>query len=142
MEITPAMNLLSSGKGVLHVLMPDGRVLAALDVPAGIVAARPYFDLIPEGCTLEAGEGLAGVEPRSKLVQFQHEDTYKSGADPDWQPSPMDALQRQLSTLVQGLQQDRARLNARERALASVTSIPDAAVTQTGEAREGGEVVE
>lgn len=105
----------------------DGEVLLSVAVPPGRVRAAPYFDLAPEGAEIHPGKDLKLVEPRSAYgVQDYGPGRYETGANPDFQPTSADRMQRQLRHLVAQMAATSKRLDAREAALASIERIPNA----------------
>ena len=115
----------SASGGTFDVLGPDGEVLATLGVPAGRVGAAQYLDLIPTGGGVDCGADLALVEPASIGAVIRGLDYYDSGANPDFQPSSADLMQRQLRVAVAHIQaRADETIDARMRALQAIERVP------------------
>jgi len=126
MEIKRSSVFLSLKGGVLDIVDQSG-VLASINIPAGRVAALDYFDLIPDGAWLKVVSGLAVLEPRLGYgVQKYGEGSHDTGANPDYAPTSASRMENQMRLTLANMQASTARLEARERALASIERIPTA----------------
>jgi len=143
-EINHKTVLVSAKGGTVDYVTPDGEVLFSIDVPAGRVAAAEYLDLCPEGASVEIGNGLVALQPKSWAARQSTPYHLESGANPDFQPTSADRLQRQMRLTMAQMQADQRRIDARLAALQAIERIPTApapAPAQISET-EGGEVVE
>ena len=119
---------LSAAGGTFDVLAPDGEVLATLGVPAGRVGAAQYLDLIPMDGGIDCGDGLSLIEPAPIGAVIRGVDYFDTGANPDFQPSSADLMQRQLRVAVAHIQaRADETIDARMRALQSIERVPVAA---------------
>jgi hypothetical protein len=126
MEIKRNSVFLSLNGGVVDIVDQSG-VLAAISIPAGRVPALDYFDLIPDGAWLEVVSGLAVLEPRLGYgVQKYGDGSHDTGANPDFAPTSASRMEMQMRLTLAQMQASTARLEARERALASIERIPTA----------------
>lgn len=143
-EINGKTVLVSAKGGLLDYVTPDGEVLFSIDVPAGRVPASYYLDLCPEGAKVEIASGVVAIQPKSWAGIQASPWHLDSGANPDFQPTSADRLQRQMRLTMAQMQADQRRIDARLAALQAIERIPTApppAPAQTSET-EGGEVVE
>lgn len=144
-EINHKTVLVSANGGIIDYVTPDGEVLFSIDVPAGRVAAGEYLDLCPEGARVEIGNGLVAVQPKSWAARQATPYHLDSGANPDFQPTSADRLQRQMRLTMAQMQADQRRIDARLAALQVIERIPTAPVLVAApqpSQTEGGEVVE
>lgn len=125
-EINRASVFLSVNGGQLDIVQ-DGEILVSVNVPAGRVAALDYFDLLPDGAHLEVAGGLAVLQPRSGYgVMPYGEGSHDTGANPDFVVTSASRMEMQMRLTLAQMQSSTARLEARERALASIERIPTA----------------
>jgi hypothetical protein len=124
-EITSRSFLVSAKGGTVDYVAPDGEFLFSVAVPAGRISAREYLDLLPDGCSIEVADGLAVVNPRSGYgVQAYGPGSHDTGANPDFQPTSASRMEMEMRLTLNRMQAQTARLEARERALASIERIP------------------
>lgn len=125
-EINRASVFLSVGGGQLDIVQ-DGEILVSVNVPPGRVAALDYFDLLPDGAHLEVASGLAVLQPRIGYgVQSYGDGSHDTGANPDFAPTSASRMEMQMRLTLSQMQASTARLEARERALASIERNPTA----------------
>lgn len=125
-EITRRTTLVSEDGGKLDMVL-DGEILVTVSVPPGAHSARPYFDLLPEGAELQISEGLVAMRPAHKIgIQPYGPGFTDSGANPDFQPSSADRLQREMRLQLNRMKAATDRVERRERALASIERVPRA----------------
>lgn len=125
-EITPRSLLVSAKGGQLDFVSPDGELLMSVAVPPGIVSAREFFEIAPEGCEVQVSDGIAVRQPRAGYG-FQSSDRHaESGANPDFQPTHADRLQRQMRLQLAHMQAQQKTLDAKVRALTSIERVPQA----------------
>lgn len=126
-EINSRSFLVSAKGGTLDYVAPGGEVLFSVAVPPGRVSAREFLDLVPEGCQIEVADGLAVVNPRSGYgVQSYGPGSHDSGANPDYKPTSASRFEYEMRLTLNKIQAQSARLEARERALASIERMPTA----------------
>lgn len=126
-EITPKTLLVSAKGGTVDYVNADGELLFSLPVPAGRVSAADFLDLCPEGAEVQiAGDGLVAIQPKSWAAVQTFETHGDSGANPDYQPTSVDRLQRQMMQTVAQLAQQNRTMAARMAAFEKVERIPDA----------------
>lgn len=118
----------------------EGEVMASVAVPAGRVPVNEYFDLCPDGCVMQLSKGLAALPPKGGVAIHPHPEMYQSGANPDFQPSSADAMQRQLRAAMFSIAQANKRVDAKIAKLMEIERIPNAPSEKPAD--EGGEVVE
>lgn len=128
-EITKNTRLCSARGGVLDIVDANGEILAEIAVPAGAVLAAEYLGLVPPGCFLQIGEGLAALNPPSALGVFQHDEHNRTGANPDWQPTSASRFEREMRLMLSKVASRTDRLEARERQLATIQRVPTAPET-------------
>lgn len=146
-ELNAKTLLVSAKGGTLDYVTPDGEILFSVAVPAGVVPAGEYLDLCPEGAEVQIADGLVALQPKTRLAIQAPDTLTDSGANPDYQPTSADRMQRQMRLTLAQMQADQKRLDARLAALSQIERIPQgpaaapaAADPANGEA--GGEVVE
>lgn len=144
MSITSQSLLVSARGGILEYISEDGEVLFEIAVPPGKVSASEFVALCPEGARVEVGEGLAAIEPRSRLGFQAAELATESGANPDFEPTSADRLQRQMRLTMAQMQADQRRIDARLAALSQIERVPmaprnDAQVIEPAAGAPGGE---
>lgn len=123
-EITRRTTLVSEDGGKLDMVL-DGEILVTVSVPPGAHSARPYFDLLPEGAELQISEGLVAMRPAHKIgIQPYGPGFTDSGANPDFQPTSADRLQREMRLQLNRMKAATDRVERRERALASIERVP------------------
>ena len=125
-EIQRDTALVSANGGILDYVTEHGEVLMSVAVPPGLQMAAPYLDLCPEGARLEIAEGIVAVPKRGRVYSQTHGEKTETGANPDFQPSSADRLQRQMRLDMARMQADQRRLDARLAQLAAIERIPDA----------------
>lgn len=124
-EMNSRSFLVSSKGGTLDYVAPDGEILFSVAVPPGRVSAREYLDLVPEGCGVEVSSGLAVVNPRHGYgVQSYGPGSHDSGANPDFRPTSASRFEAEMRLTLNKIQAQTARLEAREKALASIERMP------------------
>lgn len=124
-EIDHKTVLLSGAGGTLEMISEDGETLAVIDVPPGRVSAAQYLDLVPLGGHLAVAEGLTLLRPRSWAgVQDYGKGSHESAANPDFQPTTATRMEKEMRLTLSKMQAQSRRLEARERAWASVERIP------------------
>ena len=117
--------LVSSAGGRIDYVTPDGEVLLSVAVPPGAATAGPFIDLCPSGAIMDVQGTIAVIPPRSFHGRQRYgEGSHDTGANPDFQPSSADRMQRELRLTLARMQQATSRVEARERALASIERIP------------------
>lgn len=124
---------MSAHGGVLEYVDQDGQLLFAVAVPAGVHLAREYLALAPDGVSVQIADGdLVHLPPRNwASVQAAQADV-ESGANPDFQPTSADRIQRQMRHTLAVMQSEQRSLNARLERLAAIERMPTApAVEQT-----------
>lgn len=127
MEINRKSVLVSAAGGSLDFVAGDGEVLASVPVPAGRTCAADYFDLVPEGASIEVGAGVTVLQPRSSVgIQSYGAGSHDSGANPDFQPTSASRMEREMRLTMARMQAATARVEARERALAQVERMSKA----------------
>jgi hypothetical protein len=144
-ELNAKTLLVSANGGTLDYVSADGELLFSVAVPAGRISASEYLEICPSGAKIEIATGLAAVQPKNRLAIQRPENLTDSGANPDFQPTSADRLQRQMRLAMSQMQADQRRLDARFAALAQIERMPQAAVAApvgTQEPQTGGEVVE
>lgn len=125
--LNPKSLLVSSSGGVIDYVTPDGEILLSVAVPAGRVAAREYLELCPDGALLEISSGLFVVPPRQWAgVQTYGDGSHDTGANPDFAPTSASRMEREMRVTLSRLQAHTQRLDAREKALASIERVPTA----------------
>lgn len=136
-EITSKSIIVSRNGGNLDVISEDGELLSSIAVPAGRVRVAQYLDLIPEGASLQAGEGLEVHRPRHRIgIQSYGKGSHETGANPDFRPTSASRMEREMRLTLSKMQAATARVQARERALATIERIPQAAAPETVEVIE------
>lgn len=136
-EVTHQTALVSDKGGTLDVVR-DGEVLFSVNVPAGVVAARDYLALVPDGARLEIASGLVAMDPHHRvMVQPYGPGATDSGANPDFQPTSASRMEREMRVTLNRMKAATDRVERRERALAAIERVPRApAVEQVEEAEE------
>lgn len=139
-EIIATDSFASADGGTLDFLSSKGEVLLSVAVPPGVVSARKYLAMAPEGVTVEMGEGLALVPASGRAygVQPYGEAAFETSANPDFKPSSADAMARQLAQLtrqvaVQGRfieQATRARQAIAQERVADAPKVQEAEVIE------------
>jgi hypothetical protein len=123
-DITRESVFLSAHGGILDFIQ-DGEILASVAVPAGRVQAREYVDLCPFGAEIHAAEGLAVVQPRRLGGRQSYgEGSHETGANPDFRPTSASRFEMEMRLQMKQLQASAKRIEARERALASIERVP------------------
>jgi hypothetical protein len=141
-QLHPNGKIVSAHGGTLDYVDADGQLLFSVAVPAGVRLAREYLDLAPEGVNVEIAEGdLVAIAPRSWHSIQSAQTEVESGANPDYQPTSADRLQRQMRHNLAVMQAEQKSLNARLERLAAIERIPVAPLTPPAAAPEA-EIVE
>lgn len=130
-EPTLRSTFVSAKGGQLDFVSQDGEVLMSVAVPPGIVPAREYLELAPEGARVEVSKGLVVREPRSGFGVQPHPERLDAGANPDYVPTSADRLQRQMRHQMAQMQAEMRGLAARQNALARVETVPQAPKPET-----------
>ncbi len=126
-NINPKTLIVSANGGTIDYILPDGEVAFSVAVPPGKVLASEYLDLCPDGAQMvPATSGLVLVQPKTRLSIQPHDCCNDTGANPDYQPSSADRMQREMRLMLANMQADQRRLDARMAALAQIERIPDA----------------
>lgn len=142
LELNLRSSFVSAKGGVLDFVSPDGEILLSVSVPPGIVPAREYLELCPDGAEVQLSKGLAVVAPRKGYGVQTHDKRCDSGANPDFQPTSADRLQRQMRMMVNQVQAQSKALDARMKAFEKVQRVPAADSVELPEPKdEGGDVV-
>ncbi|VDC31844.1 hypothetical protein [Pseudogemmobacter humi] len=113
---------LSVDGGRIDFVSDEGELMASVAIPPGRVDAAPYLDLNICGCTPQV-LGVAVVNPPSAYGR-QAPYPVESGANPDFQPTPVSALEGETRLMLRKLQMQSKRLDARMAAMQSVEHIP------------------
>jgi hypothetical protein len=122
----PRSTLVAHGPAKLDVVR-DGEILFAIDLAPGIHRVRPLLATLPRGCEFQASDNLVVIDPPLGYgVQPYGKGSHESGANPDFQPTSASRLEKQMRVAVAHMQAATKRLDAREKALASVERIPTA----------------
>ena len=136
MDISQNASIVSAKGGAIEYVTEAGEVLLAVAVPAGVVPVRQYLDLCPDGAQVVLSDGLVVLEPRSGYGAIPYgEGAFDSGANPDYQPSDADRMQREMRLTLSRMQQATRRMEARAEALELVERIPTA--PEPEESRQG-----
>lgn len=144
-EINSKTILVSAHGGSLdYINKEDGEVSFSIAVPPGKFRAGEYLDLCPDGHEVQIAEGLVALQPKvmASIVPAQTE--VESGANPDFQPTSADRLQRQMALTMRQMVADQKTLNAKLQALSQIERIPaaPAPVAAPADDQAGGEGVE
>ena len=124
-QLHPNGKIVSAHGGTLDYVDADGQLLFSVAVPAGVRLAREYLDLAPGGVSVEIAEGdLVAISPRSWASVQPAQTDVESGANPDYQPTSADRLQRQMRHNLAVMQAEQKSLNARLERLAAIERIP------------------
>lgn len=127
MDVTHKSSFVSAKGGTIAYVTEAGEVLMKVTVPAGIVPAGQYLDLTPEGAYMEVSEALVVVSRRGGYGAIAYGDgATDSGANPDYQPTSADRMQREMRLTLSRMQQATRRIEARAEALELVERIPTA----------------
>lgn len=124
----------SAKGGTLDFLTEDGELLMQVAVPPGRVGVREYLELCPQGAEVQISKGLVAVPPKGGYGVQVHPEAHETAADPDWQPTSADPMQRKLMMVVDKLARDNASLNRKVAALDAARANPvQPAPTETTE---------
>ena len=123
MEIS-AKSFFVSAKGGTIDFVRDGEVLASVAVPPGRVPAMDYLGLVPRDCDVEISEGLAVLDPPSRIGVARHDAALETGANPDFQPTSATRLEVQMRLMMNQMLSESREKDARLRALESVERMP------------------
>jgi hypothetical protein len=140
-EIHPNGKIVSARGGILDYVDQDGQLLFSVSVPAGVHVAREYLDLAPSGVSVQIAEGdLVHLPPRNWASVQAAQIEVESGANPDFQPTSADRLQRQMRHALALMQSEQKTLHARLERLAAIERMPTAPAGQQPSAAEAGGV--
>lgn len=139
-ELHPNGKIVSARGGILDYVTEDGELLFSVAVPPGVRLAREYLELAPPGVGVQIAEGdLVHILPKS-WAGIQGQTEVESGANPDFQPTSADRLQRQMRQALAAMQSETKSLNARIERLSNIERIPTAPATE--QPAPEGDVVE
>ena len=125
-ELNAKTILVSSGGGLLdYVDDRTGEVLFTIAVPPGKYRASQYLELVPESAHVEIAEGLVAIQPKGMAARQVPDNLTDTGANPDFQPTSADRLQRQMQRNLAVLAANQKSLDARLRAFNAVERVPD-----------------
>ncbi len=142
-ELHPNGKIVSAHGGTLDYVDQDGQLLFAVAVPAGVHFAREYLDLAPAGVSVQIAEGdLVHLPPRNWASVQTAQTEVESGANPDFQPTSADRLQRQMRHTLAMMQSEQKSLNARLERLSAIERIPTAPAPQQPAAESEAGLVE
>ena len=142
-ELHPNGKIVSAHGGTLDYVDEDGQLLFAVAVPAGVHLARQYLHLAPSGVSVQIADGdLVHLPPRNWATVQTAQTEVESGANPDFQPTSADRLQRQMRHTLAMMQSEQKSLNARLERLSAIERIPNAPIAQQPAAAPEAEVVE
>ena len=105
-----------------------GEVMMEILVPPGRVLVNEYLDLLPDGCEMQVSKGLVAMPPKGGVTINRHPDALESGANPDYQPTSADAMQRQLRYAMQQIATANQRVDAKIKRLEEIERVPTAPV--------------
>ncbi|CAD0186692.1 hypothetical protein RUESEDTHA_03602 [Ruegeria sp. THAF57] len=111
-EMKAAKLLVGTQGGDLRIVTPDGEIFAEIGLMPGIHEASEYMAYVLPGYTVEVGPGVTAMQPpsgRNAPIKYGA-DAYKSGANPDWEPTVATRQQRQMEMTL-------AKINAKSKAL-------------------------
>lgn len=131
----------SAKGGQVDFVTPDAEVLMSVAVSPGRVPVREYLELCPDGAEVQVSKGLVAVPPKGGYGVQMHPEALETAADPDWQPTSADPMQRKLMGIVNKLAKDNASLNRKVSALATARETP-AQLPAPAQPDEPSEVVE
>lgn len=135
-NIPLSASFVSGDGGIIQYVAHDGELLMEVRIPAGIVPARQYISMCPDGASLQTADGLAVYVPKSGLGVVHGRATFESGANPDFQTTSASTLERNVRLTLARLQTAEKRILARERALLTIPRIPDAKPDQAEKAEK------
>lgn len=126
-ELNPKTTLVSAKGGILdYVDQKTGEVLFSVGVPAGRINAAEYLELCPHGAEVQIAEGLVALQPKGGYALQQPDTLTDTGANPDYQPTSADRLQRQMQHNLSVMASNQKALESKLRALAAVERVPTA----------------
>ena len=129
-EIRPGSSIVApAGGAVLDYVSPDGEVVGHFAVPAGRHSASQWLNLVEPGYSLEVGKDAVCFQRRAGVSLTAHPEALASDANPDFRPTSASRLEREMRAEIASMKGLRKKIEARERALASVElveQIPDA----------------
>lgn len=121
----PRSTLIAETATKVGVISADGEHLFNIPVAAGVHSARSLLTLLPPGCRFDDDADIVIVDPPSAVgIQKYGPGWNESGANPDFQPTSSSRLEKQMRLAVAQMQASTKRLDAREKALASIERIP------------------
>lgn len=142
-ELHPNGKIVSAHGGTLDYVDQDGQLLFSVAVPAGVRLAREYLDLAPAGVDVQIADGdLVHLLPRNWASVQPAQTEVESGANPDFQPTSADRLQRQMRHTLAMMQSEQKSLNARLERLSAIERIPAAPKAEQPAAAPEADVVE
>lgn len=144
-ELNSKTVLVSAHGGILDYIDDrTGEVLFSIAVPPGKYRAGEYLDLCPDAAHVEIAEGLVALQPKNWAAIVPAQTEVETGANPDFQPTSADRLQRQMALTMRQMLADQKTLNAKLQALSQIERIPSAPapVAAPADDQAGGEVVE
>ena len=131
-ELQTNGKIVSAVGGTLDYVSEDGELLFSVAVPPGVRSAREYLELAPSGVTVQIADGDLVHLAAKKWASIQPSQTeVESGANPDYQPTSADRLQRQMRQALAVMQSETKSLNARIERLAAIERMPVAPPAQT-----------
>lgn len=143
MRVTRSTVFMSALGGVLNVIDQFGEVVGTIPVQPGRTRALSILPFVPDGCTLEPASGdVQAVTPAPRIAVIRTEGHTESAANPDWEPSSAERMQREMRELLQWKRQTQAAKakRARLKAALAIEAMPEA--HQTPEAAQEAAVVE
>ena len=115
--------------GTLDLISPDGEIVNQFHVPQGRHRASQWLDLVEPGYRLQIGGGCVCFQPRMGAIISQHPLALKSDANPDFVPTSVSRMEREMRIRLNEMGAMQNTLAARIKALDSVQraeSIPTA----------------
>lgn len=140
MEVYKHSKLVSATGGAIQFVTAEGEVLARVQIPAGIIEAAPYFQLVPPGCAIETEGEIAVFDGPATYVVQQAPEMFKTAANPDFEPSN-DQMARKLETALARLA-DLEAVNRKAQRLEAAKRIDAMPTAKAEPASEGPQVVE
>jgi hypothetical protein len=101
-------------------------LLFKLSVFEGVVDARQYVELIPDGGHIEVIDGLSVIYPRVLSGVVEPDDQYASGANPDWQPTPASAHEINMRVMMAQMGMMSAEMTQMSERLRTAEKMPRA----------------
>lgn len=123
-EIRPGSIIVAAQPGaVLDYISPEGEIVYHFAVPVGRHRASTWLDLVEPGYSLQVGEGAVCFPRRAGVSVTQHPEALASDANPDFRPTSATRLEREMRAEMAAMQGLRKKMEAREKALASVVLV-------------------